>query len=110
MELVWSLHASIFYVGVRQWVKGMPFPNCLEAHVDRQADAILNGTPAVLINLTKATKAVDTAKSEKRRSPVSRQAPVFHRISVSGLFDEGMRWRGNTGQVVPSNYHLTIDR
>ncbi|WP_415914562.1 TetR/AcrR family transcriptional regulator [Paraburkholderia sp. J41] len=65
MELVWSLHASIFYVGMRQWVYGMPIPDDLDAHVERQVDAFLNGTPAVLNHLTKA--AGENGKQAKRR-------------------------------------------
>jgi hypothetical protein len=48
LELIWSLHASIFYIGMRRWVYGLPVPKDLDAHVERQVDAFLNGTPAVL--------------------------------------------------------------
>src|SRR6266702_4551426 len=26
LELIWSLHASIFYIGVRKWIYGLPVP------------------------------------------------------------------------------------
>ncbi|MDF3084304.1 TetR/AcrR family transcriptional regulator [Burkholderia sola] len=48
IELVWSLHASIFYLGVRKWVYGLPVPDDLDAEIERQIDAFLNGTPAAL--------------------------------------------------------------
>lgn len=48
IELIWSLHASIFYIGVREWVYGLPVPEDLDALIDRQIDAFLNGTPATL--------------------------------------------------------------
>jgi AcrR family transcriptional regulator len=51
LELIWSLHASIFYIGMRQWVYGLPVPKDLDLHVERQVDAFLNGTPAVLKRL-----------------------------------------------------------
>ena len=52
LELIWSLHASIFYIGMRKWVYGLPVPKDLDRHVERQVDAFLNGTPAVLQKLT----------------------------------------------------------
>lgn len=56
LELIWSLHASIFYIGMRQWVYGLPVPKDLDAHVERQVDAFLNGTPAVLKKMAPVTK------------------------------------------------------
>nr|WP_258187674.1 TetR/AcrR family transcriptional regulator [Trinickia symbiotica] len=48
IELIWSLHASIFYIGVRKWVYGLSVPEDIDALVDRQVDAFLNGAPATL--------------------------------------------------------------
>lgn len=48
IELIWSLHASIFYIGVRMWVYGLPIPEDIDALVDRQVDVFLNGSPATL--------------------------------------------------------------
>jgi AcrR family transcriptional regulator len=59
LELIWSLHASIFYIGMRKWVYGLPVPKDLDRHVERQVDAFLNGTPAVLQKL--ASTAAKTA-------------------------------------------------
>ncbi|MCA8315066.1 TetR/AcrR family transcriptional regulator [Burkholderia multivorans] len=51
IELVWSLHASIFYFGVRKWVYGLPVPDDLDTEIERLIDAFLNGTPAALKQL-----------------------------------------------------------
>ncbi|MBY4803080.1 TetR/AcrR family transcriptional regulator [Burkholderia cepacia] len=51
IELVWSLHASIFYFGVRKWVYGLPVPDDLDTEIERLIDAFLHGTPATLKQL-----------------------------------------------------------
>ncbi|WP_423372290.1 TetR/AcrR family transcriptional regulator [Burkholderia sp. LMG 32019] len=51
VELVWSLHASIFYFGVRKWVYGLPVPDDLDTEIERLIDAFLHGTPAALKQL-----------------------------------------------------------
>ncbi|WP_431823001.1 TetR/AcrR family transcriptional regulator [Burkholderia sp. F1] len=55
IELIWSLHASIFYLGVRKWVYGLPVPDDLDAEIARQIDAFLHGTPAALKQLAGGT-------------------------------------------------------
>jgi AcrR family transcriptional regulator len=65
LELIWSLHASIFYVGVRKWIYGLPVTDDIESHIEHQIDAFLNGTPAALKKLqeagsTKRPKAIKT--------------------------------------------------
>jgi AcrR family transcriptional regulator len=57
IELIWSLHASIFYIGVRMWVYGLPVPEDIDALVDRQVDAFLNGAPVTLKNMRAAPRA-----------------------------------------------------
>ncbi|MFD1557209.1 TetR/AcrR family transcriptional regulator [Paraburkholderia silviterrae] len=63
LELIWSLHASIFYVGVRKWVYGLPVPKDLDAHVALQVDAFLNGSPAALKSLLAPAARNSAAKS-----------------------------------------------
>lgn len=46
-ELVWGLHASIFYLGVRKHIYGMPIPEDLNADIAVRIDAFLRGAPAV---------------------------------------------------------------
>ncbi|GAB5097195.1 MULTISPECIES: TetR/AcrR family transcriptional regulator [unclassified Caballeronia] len=53
LELIWSLHASIFYLGVRKWIYGLPVTDDVEDHIARQVDAFLNGVPAALKHATK---------------------------------------------------------
>lgn len=57
IELVWSLHASIFYFGVRKWVYGLPVPDDLDTEIERLIDAFLNGTPAALKQLASGSTA-----------------------------------------------------
>lgn len=45
VELVWGLHASIFYLGVRQFIFGMPMPTNLDADLTMKVKAFLQGAP-----------------------------------------------------------------
>ena len=55
LELIWSLHASIFYLGVRKWIYGLPVSDNVEDHIARQIDAFLNGVPEALKHAQKAS-------------------------------------------------------
>lgn len=48
VELIWSMHSSIFYIGVRKWVYSLPVPKDLDRLIDMRVDAFLLGAPAVL--------------------------------------------------------------
>ncbi|HME23756.1 MAG TPA: TetR/AcrR family transcriptional regulator [Acetobacteraceae bacterium] len=48
LELVWALHAAIFYLGVRHWIYGMPMPPDLDADVSLKVEAFLRGAPKTL--------------------------------------------------------------
>ncbi|WP_420995027.1 TetR/AcrR family transcriptional regulator [Cupriavidus sp. 30B13] len=48
IEMIWSLHAAIFYVGVRKWVYGLKVPANLDAVIRRQVDMFLHGAPAAI--------------------------------------------------------------
>ncbi len=48
VELIWALHSSIFYIGVRKWVYDLPTTKDLERLIDLRVDAFLEGTPRVL--------------------------------------------------------------
>ncbi|BCF95320.1 TetR/AcrR family transcriptional regulator [Paraburkholderia largidicola] len=64
LELIWSLHASIFYLGVRKWIYGLPVSDDVEDHIARQIDAFLNGVPTALKHAVKdAPKAKSRTKS-----------------------------------------------
>lgn len=51
IELVWGLHASIFYLGVRRWIYGLPTPPDLEGDVALRVLAFLRGAPAAFEGL-----------------------------------------------------------
>jgi AcrR family transcriptional regulator len=48
VELVWSLHASIFYIGVRKWVYGLPVPKDIDALIELKVSSFLDGAPATI--------------------------------------------------------------
>ena len=48
IELVWGLHASIFYLGVRKWIFGQKVPKDLDRVIQQKIDAFLGGTPVVM--------------------------------------------------------------
>ncbi|MGF6774796.1 AcrR family transcriptional regulator [Paraburkholderia sp. GAS199] len=48
LELIWSLHASIFYLGVRKWIYGLPVSDDIDDHITRHIDAFLSGVPTAL--------------------------------------------------------------
>jgi hypothetical protein len=52
-ELVWALHASIFYIGVRRWIYNLDIPENTDAVVAGLARAFLEGVPAVIASLTR---------------------------------------------------------
>lgn len=51
IEMIWSLHAAIFYLGVRKWVYGLKVPGDLEAVVQQKVDMFLHGAPATMRKL-----------------------------------------------------------
>jgi AcrR family transcriptional regulator len=48
IELVWAMHSSVFYIGVRKWVYEQPVPKDLDRVIDMRVDAFLHGVPSVL--------------------------------------------------------------
>lgn len=57
IELIWSLHASIFYLGVRKWIYSLPITEDIDGYIDRQIDVFLNGVQAVMKGLQAAEAA-----------------------------------------------------
>jgi len=49
VELIWAMHSSVFYIGVRKWIYDLPAPRHLERLIDMRVDAFLTGVPQVLI-------------------------------------------------------------
>ncbi|EWY38355.1 TetR family transcriptional regulator [Skermanella stibiiresistens SB22] len=50
-ELIWGLHAAIFYLGVRQFIYGMPVPDDRDADLALRVRAFLRGMPAAVGDL-----------------------------------------------------------
>lgn len=48
IEIVWGLHAAIFYVGVRRWIYDLPIPADLDQAVAEKVAAFLDGAPSVM--------------------------------------------------------------
>jgi AcrR family transcriptional regulator len=53
IELLWGLHASIFYLGVRKWVYGLKIPKDIEGVIRAKVDSFLSGAPAVMQGMHK---------------------------------------------------------
>lgn len=47
-EIVWSLHASIFYIGIRRWVYGLPVREDTAELVRALVRSFLRGAPAMI--------------------------------------------------------------
>jgi AcrR family transcriptional regulator len=48
IELVWALHASIFYLGVRKWIYGLKIPRDLDGVIRTQVTMFLHGAPQAM--------------------------------------------------------------
>ncbi|MGH8789539.1 MAG: TetR/AcrR family transcriptional regulator [Cupriavidus necator] len=48
IEMIWSLHAAIFYIGMRKWVYGLKVPTDMEAAIRQKVDMFLHGAPAAI--------------------------------------------------------------
>jgi AcrR family transcriptional regulator len=48
IELIWAMHSSVFYLGVRKWIYQLPTPREVERVIDLRVRAFLSGVPAVL--------------------------------------------------------------
>ena len=51
VELVWSVHASIFYIGMRKWVYGLDVPKDIDRLIEQKVASFLDGAPAVMRNM-----------------------------------------------------------
>lgn len=64
VELVWAMHSSVFYVGVRKWIYQQPVPKNLEEQIGMRVDSFIVGVPAVL----KARRAMTGALARRPAS------------------------------------------
>lgn len=51
IEMIWSLHAAIFYIGVRKWVYGLKVPTDMENVIRQKVDMFLLGAPAAMAKM-----------------------------------------------------------
>uniref|UniRef100_B0T6N9 Transcriptional regulator, TetR family n=1 Tax=Caulobacter sp. (strain K31) TaxID=366602 RepID=B0T6N9_CAUSK len=51
IELVWATHSTVFYMGVRQWIYGLPAPKDINRTIDMLVDSFLVGAPGALKRL-----------------------------------------------------------
>lgn len=56
VELVWGLHASLFYIGTRRWIYGLAVPEDLDAVIATKVSAFLVGAPAAMTESLKAVR------------------------------------------------------
>jgi AcrR family transcriptional regulator len=55
-ELVWGLHASIFYIGIRKWVYGVPVPRDVDRLVAQKVRIFLEGFPRTVAPTRRGTR------------------------------------------------------
>ena len=65
-ELVWALHASIFYIGIRKWIYGLPIPENVDAVVEGLAISFLDGVPKVIARLLEPSPNGTNRRSVRR--------------------------------------------
>lgn len=70
-ELVWGLHAALFYIGVRKWVYGLEVPSDMQVLIRQLVEGFLDAAPRVLNKLeaNKHGKTAGRASAEPVRSP-----------------------------------------
>lgn len=56
-ELVWMLHAAIFYIGIRRWIYGLPVPVNIDTVIEAMVATFLEGVPKEMAVLTGARPA-----------------------------------------------------
>lgn len=48
VEMIWSLHAAIFYLGVRKWIYGLKVPVDIDEVVRQKVEMFLHGAPPAM--------------------------------------------------------------
>lgn len=65
IELIWSMHSGVFYIGMRKWVYALTVPKNLERVIDMRVDAFLLGAPQVLKAARELSRARTTAPGKQ---------------------------------------------
>jgi AcrR family transcriptional regulator len=73
-EIVWSLHAAIFYLGVRRWIYDLPIPEDLDRAVADKVAAFLDGAPAVMAPAPGDDDTVRSQPGEAEAARLNRRA------------------------------------
>ncbi len=68
VDLIWAMHASVFYIGVRRWVYELPVPKDLDRVIGLRVDAFLAGVPEVL-RRSRMRRDVDPGTTEPPLAP-----------------------------------------
>jgi len=63
-EMLWHLHGGIFYIGIRHWIYGLPFPVDLDEAVRVRTDGYVSAAPGIV------------RAAVMRASPPSRKSPM----------------------------------
>lgn len=69
IELIWSMHSGVFYIGMRKWVYALTVPKNLDRVIDLRVDAFLLGAPQVL-------KQAREASRNRKATPAKRTAAL----------------------------------
>jgi AcrR family transcriptional regulator len=48
IELIWAMHSSVFYIGVRKWIYDLPTPKDLDRLINMRVDSFILGVPPVI--------------------------------------------------------------
>ncbi len=55
VELVWAMHSSVFYLGVRKWIYLEPVPKDVDRFIDLRVESFLLATPILLKGIRQET-------------------------------------------------------
>jgi AcrR family transcriptional regulator len=66
-ELIWHLHGSIFYIGIRHWIYDLPLPDDLASAVELRCTAYLLSAPVMVREAVTARHPARPAKRVRER-------------------------------------------
>lgn len=50
-EIVWMLHSTIFYIGIRRWIYGLSVPEMIDPVIEAMVATFLDGVPKAMTTL-----------------------------------------------------------
>lgn len=69
VELIWAMHSSVFYIGVRKWVYDLAAPKNIDRLIDMRVESFLHGAPKVLLTERGALSPPAGTASKRGRKP-----------------------------------------